>query len=52
MNKISQQDEFEFSHALWNRAHKCSFGRVTVKGGASPRSLQVHEMDETFEVSY
>lgn len=28
VNKISQQDEFEFSHALWNRIHKYSFERV------------------------
>lgn len=40
VNKISQQDEFEFSHAaLWNRVHKCSFGRVTVKGGMQVQGL-------------
>lgn len=32
VNKISQQDEFEFSHALWNRMHEYSFERVTVEG--------------------
>lgn len=55
MNKISQQDEFEVLHALWNRTHKYSFERVTVEGSASPDSLNkmgVHEMDVPLKVSY
>lgn len=32
VNKISQQGEFEFSHALWNRMHEYSFEGVTVEG--------------------
>lgn len=32
VSRISQQDESEFSHALWGRIHKYSFGRVAVEG--------------------
>lgn len=52
VSRISQQDEFEFSHALWNRIHKYSSERVTVEGCKTRISLQVREMGEPFEVSY